>query len=645
MATPIVLLDEEQQRSLQQQQQSSGRTQFGAPSTNNSQRQNSFGANSYPMTPASESSSEARPNYAVPKTNFTSAEPRTNFTSAAMSARTNERRLHDHVVATGGRATDMQSIGTLNSSPKTNFTSRKFAADFDLNYGDSTPPLLSDRLSDTLGPDEKEAVAGYVGSSSGLKLKVSYILFGVMLGVGLGVLLSSLKVSTLAARWISLPGDLFLRAMKALVVPYVFCSVAVAIGDIVFVGKVSVVGLQTFKVFVIMWIAASVLGMGMALLFRPLFRFDRVYISSPTNAIGFTCANGKLLETLANSSLACAGNSTTLGGITGTAAFEVKDINKVFSTNTKTALALMSLSDQILAILNLIVPKNIFTSLSNGDLLSTITFAMVFGAIAGRNYFTKTRRVNYLYLVLLQLRNAFFLAMEWVIWLTPVAVVSIIAGSFASNEDSVKQLKDVYLYVLASICTAAIQVLLVQPAIIFVLTRCNPYKHMAHMVESYVFAFAVSSSVATAPITLTCVKKARVCSQSLANFVISIGVCSNMSGAGFYYPLGIMFLAESSGNGAELTPLRLLAVFLLSILACAGTPPIPSAGVVLMATVYKTVFGVSDLPSTFPLYLAVDFLVDRISTVCNVNDDIMALKVIAENTDETIVGDHLGERE
>lgn len=40
-----------------------------------------------------------------------------------------------------------------------------------------------------------------------------------------------------------------------------------------------------------------------------------------------------------------------------------------------------------------------------------------------------------------------------------------------------------------------------------------------------------------------------------------------------------------------------------------------------------------------------DFFVDRISAMCDVNDDMLALKVIAENTDETIVGDHLGERE
>lgn len=645
MAAPVMLLDEEQQRTLQQA--TGRRTNSTGRGSSGQYRLDSFGGvsnGSYPLTPP-HAQGVPRTNFTTggmqqPRTNFTTgggdAEPRTNFTSAAKPAQG---------ANSGGRATDM-SNGTFNSSPKTNFTSRRFGGGgFDPNepYRDYPPVMMSEPLSDDETDDGPST--GYAGSSSGLRLSVTYILVGVILGVGLGVLFSTIKVSDLAAKWISLPGDLFLRALKSLVIPYVFCSVAVAIGDIVFVGKVSVVGLQTFRVFAIMWVVTGLVGMGVALLFRPLFRLDRTYVATPTNAVGFTCANNMMLQLQSDSSIACSGNSTLLGGAVDTAAFEINDVNDVFTKNVKTALALMSVSDQILSILNLIVPKNIFESLSNGDVLSTITFAMVFGAIAGRNFFTKTRKVNYLYLILLQLRNTFFLAMEWVIWLTPVAVVSIIAGSFAANQDALNDLKDVYVYVLAVIAAASVQVLITQPAIVFLMTRCNPYRHMAHMKHAYVFSFGVSSSLATAPVTLACIKKARVCSQSLANFVISIGACSNLSGMGFYYPVAVVFLAESSGNGEELTPWRLLAIYLLSVLACAGTPPIPNAGIALTATAYKTVFGVSDLPVTFPLFIAMDFLVDRIATVCNVNDDIMALKVIAENTDETIVGDHLGERE
>ncbi|TYZ69291.1 hypothetical protein PybrP1_000126 [[Pythium] brassicae (nom. inval.)] len=700
VATPILLLDPEQQRTLQ-----NGRSGLSSSAERQNPRYSSFGGissasslttpppephprfsgpridvrtdfrseprtnfTSEPRTdfrsePRTNFTSEPRTNFtSEPRTNFTSeprtnftSEPRTNFTSEprtnfTSAARQNERMLHEHVTATSGSRSTGFTNGTFSSSssPKTDFTSHRVTTDFDPTYPEYTPMMMSDRVSDSR-ESESHATgggAGYAGSSSGLRISITYILVGVALGVALGVLISSVRVSDLTAQWIALPGDLFVRALKALVIPYVFCSVAVAIGDIVFVGKVSIVGLQTFKVFAIMWVSTALLSMSVALLFRPLFRLDSAYQPTPTNAVGFTCANNQLLQMQSGpaATLACTGNATA-SGIAGSTAFGLVDKNNVFDKNVKTALALMTVTEQVIAMLNLIVPRNIFQTLVNGDLLSTITFAMVLGAIAGRAYFTKTRRVNYLYLMLLQLRNTFFLAMEWVIWLTPVAVVSVIAGSFAANQDAFTQLSDVYMYVVAVLCTALLQLLVTQPATIFLLTRCNPYRHMLHMTRAYLFAFATSSSLATAPVTLTCVKKARVCSQSLANFVVSIGASSNMTGMAIYLPIALVFLAESSGFGHELTPWHLVAIFLLTLLSCAGTPPIPNAGIAIAASMYKTVFGVSELPVTFSLFIAVDFLVDRIVTTCSVNDDIMALKVIAENTDETIVGDHLGERE
>ncbi|TYZ69292.1 hypothetical protein PybrP1_000127 [[Pythium] brassicae (nom. inval.)] len=655
MAPPILLLDEDQQRSLRAaQQQRSDSIGRGS-----NYRLGSFGAGSngsYPMSPPSAvprtnfptragAQQQPQPQQLLPRSNYGhTQEPRTNFTSAtrpgagakepAFSGTNSFDRPTEH------------SSGTFNSSsPKTVFTSHQFGGGYDPNdaYRDDHPAIM-DRNSDD-EPDQ-DIGQGYIGNSSNQRLSATFALLGVALGVALGVLLGYLEVSPVTAKWISLPGDLFVRALKALVIPYVFCSVAVAIGDIVFVGKVSVVGLQTFKVFAIMWVVTSVLGMSVALLYRPLFRLDSAYQPTPTNAVGFTCANNQLLQMQSGpaATLACTGNATA-SGVAGSTAFGVKDVNNVFAKNVKSALALMTVTDQVISLLHLIVPSNILSSLVNGDLLSTITFAMVLGAIAGRAYFTKTRRVNYLYLALLQLRNTFFLAMEWVIWLTPVAVVSVIAGSFATNQESLHDLGKVYAYVLAILTAAALQIFVTQPAIIFVLARCNPYRQMTFMLRAYLFAFATSSSLATAPVTLACVKKARMCSQSLANFVVSIGACSNLSAMGFYFPIAIIWMAESSGGGDALTVWRLFAIFLLSILNCAGTPPIPNAGIAIMATVYKTVFGVSDLPATFPLYVAMDFFVDRISSMCDVNDDMLALKVIAENTDETIVGDHLGERE
>jgi Na+/H+-dicarboxylate symporter len=636
---PIVLLDDEQQRMLRDDHPSRPASEQAPPPV---RRGSSGGALFVPTTPPmlpipQHVAAQAPP---PPTTNYL----RTDFTTGRRPSPVAEKPREPGDGIRTNFTTNRQT-----SNPVANFMKDNAAAN--ASGGSFSPPTDYDNVEPTAMPFissteqprdvQPDPTRGFRGNGSHLKLSVRYMILGAVAGLALGIVFAHVGVSDLAAQWIALPGDLFLRAVNALVVPYVFCSVAVAVGDIVFVGKVSIVGLQTLKIFATGWVVSTVLGITVAFAFRPLFRLKNRFASPDANAVGLTCSNGLMLETLSNSSVTCSSNATELSLAN---AFVLTDVNKVFETNSDAVITDLTLSSQLISTLEAVVPDNIFASLADGDLLAIISFAMVLGSIAGRSYFSKTRRVNYLYLVLLQMRNTFFLAMEWVIWVTPVAVVSTIAGAFASNQDAVSQLPKVYMFLVACIAATVLQILVVYPFVIFLFARCNPYAHMHHMLRSYLFAFGSSSSLATAPVTLGCVQKARVCSQSIATFVVSIGVVTNMSGSGWYYPIGIVFLAESSGNGDQLTFLRLVAIFFLTLVACAGTPPVPNGGMVLMSTMYKTVFGVSSLPSTWALFVAMDFFADRLSTICNVNDDIMALKVIAENTDETVAGDQLGQR-
>ena len=81
-----------------------------------------------------------------------------------------------------------------------------------------------------------------------------YVFLGVIAGVALGVMLELLKIDSLMVDWEYMPGNLLIRALKRLVVPLVFTS------DIEFAGKVSIVGFQPIKVFVLNSIASTVLG-------------------------------------------------------------------------------------------------------------------------------------------------------------------------------------------------------------------------------------------------------------------------------------------------------------------------------------------------------------------------------------------------
>jgi Na+/H+-dicarboxylate symporter len=587
-----------------------------------------------------------------PRTDFTSGSrtPRTDFTNGARTPRTDFTNGPRTDFTTGGaRGSDHSATGKPSNLTHRSSQAATATVDYptirdglvtDDLRGDSYPILRDDptRVSST-GSSSHHALDQYAGTSSSLTMSVKWLLVGVLLGLGLGVLFSQLKVSTLITQWVALPGDLFLRALRCLVVPYIFCAVAVAVGDIVYVGKASVIGVQTAKVFVLFWVCTVVMGVTMSMIFRPTFRVGHIITDSAPNAFGFTCPDSHLLSTMANGSISCSSNATTF---TGPSKFVIKDKNSIFQTQSSD-LVTLTLSDQTLMVLKAFVSDNIVTSLAGTGVLSTIMFAMLLGAFSGRSFFTKSRQTNYVYLTLLQLRNTFYLLIEWTIWLSPVAVVSIIAGSFATNQKYTKAFSDVYPLLLASLACALLQALVLYPVLVFLLTRCNPFSHMKLMLRAYLFAFASGSSLATMPVTLSCVRRARMCSQSVGNFVISFGVVAGLSSMGWYLPITLTFLAEASGNGDKLTAANTIGMAGLALLACAGTPSIPSASLVVVSTAYSTLIG--PIPKmTFAMVITVDFLISRIATACNVNDDLMALKIIAETTDETVAQDHLGQR-
>jgi hypothetical protein len=72
---------------------------------------------------------------------------------------------------------------------------------------------------------------------------VGFAVVGIALGIGLGAWEpdnADVKMNVL--KWIGLLGDLFIRALKAVILPLVFVNVAVSVVDMMLVGRASSVG-------------------------------------------------------------------------------------------------------------------------------------------------------------------------------------------------------------------------------------------------------------------------------------------------------------------------------------------------------------------------------------------------------------------
>lgn len=472
--------------------------------------------------------------------------------------------------------------------------------------------------------DDKEQLSWYWRYMTGTPA----VIVGALLGIGIGVSLSKLKVSMEVAEWIALPGDLFIRALKLLVVPMVFASLAVGMADILSVGKASIIGWRASLFYVFTSIVASIQSVMWALLFRGFFKSQIPEEVDTTSLIGLKCSNGLYMTTGDDGNVTCSATS-----LSNKSNFFFEDVNNVFVKNDITFKKL-SLSDQLFGLFKQMVSDNITQSFSQGALLSVVMFAIPFGVAVAKSHAGSRSSANHLLEFLRQVNNTFLLLIRWIINLTPFSVISLIAGSIAKNLDNLDLLNNVAFFLGTLVAGVVGHLLLVMPAVFFFFTKTNPYFYLKQMIPAQVFAFGCASSMATLPVTMRCVDATKQVSRSLSRFVVSIGATINMDGSALYFPAGIIFMAETSGLGDKLGTIQLFLLVIVSTIASVGGAPVPNAGLVMIITVWHTVMN-KDLPPSFSFLVAIDWLADRFRTLTNITGDTMITRIVADQVDET----------
>lgn len=472
---------------------------------------------------------------------------------------------------------------------------------------------------DAVYPDEDESRFGF------LKKPTTQIIVSVVLGIGLGAVLSHLEVSTDVSDLINLPGRVFLRVLKCFVIPMVFASLATGVANIVLLGKVSTIGTRTALFFVFFSLVATVISLCVAMALRNLNHRAPILATAKEVAwFNVECDNGKFLEMTSTEALDCTapkmGNSTL---------FMLEDLEFALTnsgTDTK-----ISVSEQLAGILNSLFPKNIFTSFVDGVLLSVITFAIAFGAAATR---ASSRENSPLLDVLNQMSKIFFFIISRVIDWSPLAVLSLVAGSLSSQEAMDEALTHVGILVLCNIITVFLHELVFYPIVLWILIRRNPFKYMRAMLPAVTFAFGSASSLATLPVTIRCVESTREVSRGLLHFVVTIGSTVHMNGTAMFFPNAIVFLAMTSTSDIELGWVQVFLIALVSLLGSIGVAPIPNSGLVMVYSVWSTIFPHEEVPVTYSYLVAIHWFIDRMNTACNVVGDTYVARIIAEQVDE-----------
>jgi len=267
-----------------------------------------------------------------------------------------------------------------------------------------------------------------------------------------------------------------------------------------------------------------------------------------------------------------------------------------------------------------IIPSNPFSSMVNGDMLSIIFYAILFGIsllMVGK----KAKSIVEIF----ELINEVNMKMVGIIMVAaPYAVFCLLAKAMADlGMDLLFQLAG---YVVVLIAILLLHLFVTLQLVLKVFSGLNPLTLLRKVRNMQVFAFSTSSSNATIPVTLRTVTERLGVDNSVASFTVPFGATINMDGTAIMQGVATVFIANV--YGVDLGMSGYLTVILMSVLASIGTAGVPGVGLIMLSMVFAQV----GLPMEgIGLILGVDRLLDMVRTAVNVSGDAVVSTIVAKS--------------
>lgn len=275
-----------------------------------------------------------------------------------------------------------------------------------------------------------------------------------------------------------------------------------------------------------------------------------------------------------------------------------------------------------------IVPDNIFRAFADADMLSIIFFAILFGffimKIDERPRKFLTDMFNSIFDVMMKI-------VLFIIKFTPLGIFGIVAKVVADQDDLLGLISSMSLYMGTVIAALAIHALITLPLLSRFIGKIKPWAHLRNMSTPLLTAFSTSSSGATLPLTMTAVEQNSGVSNKISSFTLPLGATINMDGTALYECVAAMFIAQA--YGVEMTIMNQFIIVGTALLASIGAAAIPMAGLVMITVILSAVQlpleGVG-------LILAVDRILDMFRTTVNVWSDSCGSVIIAKSEGEQL---------
>ena len=363
-------------------------------------------------------------------------------------------------------------------------------------------------------------------------------------------------------------GDGFLKLIKMVIGPIVFCVVVSGMAHAGDLRKVGRVGLKAVIYFEIMTTIALVIGAVLAYATRP--------------GVGMNIN----LHSLDPASL---------------------------STYTEHAKSLKDTAGFLLKI----IPDTAINAFATGDILQILVFSVLFGSALSL-LGNKAQRVSSL---IDELSQVFFRVMGFIIKLAPLGVLGAIA--FTTGTYGVESLKQLGMLVLVFYASCFVFVVVVL-GVVMRLAGFSIFKLIRYLREELSIVLGTASSDAVLPQIMRKLEWMGV-KDSTVGLVIPTGYSFNLDGFSIYLTLAVIFIAQATN-----TPLSihdLIVVVLVSLVTSKGAHGIPGSAIVILAATLSAIPAIPVLGLV--LILPVDWFVGIARALTNLIGNCVATVVVA----------------
>lgn len=340
---------------------------------------------------------------------------------------------------------------------------------------------------------------------------IGALVLGVVLGVLWGPGAESIK-------WI---GDLFISAVKMLVIPLIFFTLVSGVAALGNLNRLGAIGVRALGLFIATGLAAVTIGLALGTIFQPGAGLN---LSLPEGAV----------------------------------------IPEAQHT---------SASDMLLAM----IPDNPVAAMAEGQILPVIVFALLFGIsllLAKEEGAPLVRGFDAGAIVMQKMT---MIVME----LTPLGVFALMA--WVAGSYGLSALKPLATLIILNYVGCFLVIFGVYAFILKFVARLPLSDFYRGVIDAQAVAFSTASSNATLPVTLRCVQRNLGVSKSVSGFTISLGATVNMDGTAMYLGLVAMFGAQL--YGIDLGVGSYVVIALAATLGSVGVAGIPGGGLVMMGFV------------------------------------------------------------